>query len=417
MKESVRKECGTLCWSDHMSKETIKTVLILHHVSSLGGGTKSMIDAAIMLKNKYRVVLCVPSGSDKIRNIAEENHIEIYETKTPIPSLNLYSGMPGFLSRYFWATLFRFRKNKELISEMMDLRPDAVIFNTSVTALIAKDLPASVKKICIVRETFLDSRFNRIIRRNFEERFDGVAYLAQHELEYIHVKKPLQIIIPDCLEPNSISAYDPYAARKRLGIPENCFCSLFMGGLIQIKGLDVLLKAAEKLEDHYKFIVAGEINEAAFANKFLFSHFYNIRYIRFLMAVKKRLKKMEESGKVIRIGYVTDISPYMSICDTVIFPSTAAHQPRPCIEAGNYERSCILSDYDATREYFIDGYNALTFRPGDPQNLADKIKYLAANPKKNAELALHNKRMSQEKHDFAATQQGLGRFLKTILDS
>lgn len=394
-----------------------KKVLILHQVSSMGGGTKSMIDVAIMLKNKYRVVLCVPSGSDGIRKIAEENQIEVYETKTPIPSLNLYSGMPGYFSRYFWTRLFRFRKNKELVSELMNFKPDAVIFNTSVTALIAKDLPLSVKKICIVRETFIDSLLNWIIKRNFEKRFDGIAYLAQHELDYIHVKRPLQIVIPDCLEPNTISVYDKYAVRKQYGISQNCFCVLFMGGLIQIKGLDVLLKAAEKLGDDYKFIVAGEVNDAVFSKKFLFSHFYHIRYIRFLISVKKRLEKMEKSGKVVRIGYVMDISPYMSICDTVIFPSTVAHQPRPCIEAGNYERSCIISDYDATREYFINGYNALTFKPRDPQDLADKIKYLASNPNKNAELAFNNKIMSQEKHNFAVAQKELCKFFETILDN
>lgn len=397
--------------------EKMKKVLVLHHVSSMGGGTKSLIDIAIMLKNNYRVVLCVPSGSDKIRNIADANNIETYETKTPIPSLNLYSGMPGYFTRYFWATLFRFRKNKELVSELMNLKPDAVIFNTSVTALIAKDLPSRVKKICIVRETFIKSPFNWIIKRNFEKRFDGVAYLAKLELNYINLKKPLQIVIPDCLEPNSIFSYDKYSVRKQHGIPEDCFCSLFMGGLIQIKGLDVLLKAAEKLGDNYKFIVAGEINDAAFENKYILSHFYHIRYIRFLIAVKKHLKKMEECGKVIQIGYVTDISPYMSICDAVVFPSTAAHQPRPCIEAGNYERSCIISDYDATREYFINGYNALTFKPKDPNDLADKIKYLASNPSKNTELAFNNKIMSQKKHNFAVAQKALCSFFEKILDN
>ena len=399
-----------------MSHETKnkKTVLILHHVSTMGGGTKSLIDIAIMLKNKYRVILCVPSGSKEICDIAEKHDIEIYETKTPIPSLNLYSGMPGYFNRYFWTRLFRFRKNKELISEFLKFEPDAVIFNTSVTALIAKDLPLRVKKVCIVRETFICSPLNRIIKRNFEERFDGIAYIAQHEMDYINVKRPLQTVIPDCLEPDTISVYDKHTLRRHYGIPDDCFCSLFMGGINKIKGLDVLLKAAEKLGDNYKFIIAGEINDAVLTNKFLFSHFRNIL---FRITVKKHLEKMEESGKIIRIGYVTDISPYMSICDTVVFPSTAAHQPRPCIEAGNYERSCVISDYDATKEYFIDGYNALTFKPGDSQDLADKLKYLASNPKQNAELAFNNKKMSQEKHNFTITQKKLYSFFERILDN
>lgn len=393
-----------------------KTVLILHHVSGLGGGTNSLIDMALMLKDKYRAIICVPDGSEEMCKLAEKFEIEAYEVKTPIPSFNLYSGMPGYFNRYFWSRILRFRKNKQLVAELMQLHPNAVFFNTSVTALIAKDLPQTVKKVCIVRETFIPSPLNRIIWNNFERRFDGVAYIAQHEMDYIHITRPLQIVVPDCLEPAAITIYDRAEMRREYGIPCDCFCALFMGGLDRIKGLDVMLKAAERLDESFKVIVAGKIDMRRFSWKFLVMHLYHFSLVRYLLSVRKRLKRLTKAGKVIQTGYILDIAPYMSMCDTVVFPSTAAHQPRPCIEAGNFERSCVLSDFDATKEFFKDGYNALTFQPGNDRDLAEKLRFLHENPEINVQLAANNRKMSRKKHDFAATQKKLAGFFETILE-
>lgn len=394
----------------------MKTVLIIHHVSTLGGGTNSLIDIALMLKKHYRTIICVPSGSYDIQRLAERYEIEVYETKTPIPSFNLYSGMPGYFDRYFWSRLFRFRKSKQLVAELLQFKPDAVFFNTSVTALIAKDIPDNIKKVCIVRETFIKSPFNNIIKRNFEKRFDGIAYIAEHEKSYINVNVPEQVVIPDCLNPKDYVELSKNEERLKIGIPENAFCSLFMGGMVKIKGLDVMLKALDYLDDNFITIIAGEIDKSVFGRKYIITHLHHISYLMFILRVRGRLNRLSKKGKIIETGYVNNIATYMAICDTVVFPSTVAHQPRPCIEAGNYTKSCVISDFDATKEYFIDGYNSLTFRPGNAYDLASKLKYLAENPKLNAELSLNNKKMSQEKHDFIAIQNRLYEFFETILE-
>ena len=393
----------------------MKTILIIHHVSALGGGTNSLIDMALMLKKKYRTIICVPSGSADIRKIAESQGIEVYETKTPIPSFNLYSGMPGFFNRYFWSRLFRFRNNKQLVKELLQFNPDAVFFNTSVPALIAKDLPKGIKKICIVRETFIKSPLNIVIKQNFEKRFDGLAFIAELEKKYLNANVPEQVIIPDCLKPKAYVELDKMEMRAKYEIPKNIFCSLFMGGMIKIKGLDVMLKATERLDNNYVTIVAGKIDKSVFRIKYILTHFHNISYVRFIIAVKNRLKKLEKEGKVIETGYVNDIAPYMAMCDTVVFPSTSAHQPRPCIEAGYFKRSCVISDYDATREYFQNDYNSVTFKPGNSKELAEKIMYLSMNPDLNKRLGENNHKMSVEKHNFEKTQEELKMFFERVL--
>lgn len=394
----------------------MKTIIILHHVSSMGGGTNSMFDIAVMLKKTYNVVLCVPLGSKEIINKARELNLGVHEIVTPIPSLNVYSGMPGYFNRYFWSSIFRFRNSRKLINEIMRLKPNAVIFNTSVTALIAKKLPKNVKRICFVRETFVRSPFNSLIKINLENNFDGVAYIAKHEMNFINIRKPKQIIIPDCFVKQNTTKYDKAIIRQHYSIPSGKFCLLFMGGLNRIKGLDVLLKAAECLDDRFLVVIAGEINNNLLSYKNLLRHFYDYKNVRFFLAVKKRLNTLYHSGKILNLGYVDDISPLMSMCDTVVFPSTSAHQPRPCIEAGYFNRSCIISDYDATKEYFINKYNTLTFKPKNYKMLANKIEYLYCYPRINDFLAKNNKKMTLKKHDYSLVQKRINSFLCDIME-
>lgn len=395
----------------------MEKILIVHHVPSQGGGTKSLIDMAIMLKEKYDVLICLPKGSKETIACAERYSIKCYETRTEIPSLNVYSGFPGYLNRYFISRLLRFRKNKEFVSELMELKPDAIFYNTIVTSLIAKDVPSGVKNVCIVRETFINSIFNKKFKRNFENKFSGVAYIAEHEKDFLQLQNPRQIVIPDCLEPKEVKRYGREEARNICNIPQEKFCVLFMGGLIQIKGLDVLLGAMERLNQDYVAIIAGNIDFGVLRTTYIVRHFYNFKYVRYLFRVKKKLKPLVDSGKIMLIGYIQDSAAHFESCDTVVFPSTSAHQPRPCIEAGEFHKSVILSDYEATKEYFQNGYNALTFMPGNAKQLAEKIQYLKNNPEENLKLGENNFLMSKQKHNYKVTQDRLNEFFDHIMNS
>ena len=83
-----------------------------------------------------------------------------------------------------------------------------------------------------------------------------------------------------------------------------------------------------------------------------------------------------------------------------MFPSTSVHQPRPCIEAGAYGKSVVISDYNETGEYFKDGFNAIVFAPGNSKELVEKIKKLYNNRDLLKELGEHNRIMTETKHNF-----------------
>lgn len=393
----------------------MKKIILLHHVSGLGGGTKSLFDVAMMLKETYQVLLAVPNGSREIVEQAEVLGLDIYEIKAPIPSINIYSGRPSYLSRYFWNTLFRFKQVKVLVDELMSLEPDCIFYNTSVIAPIAKFIPEQVINIGIVRETFTKNPLNKIFKAIYENHFAGVAYIAAHEKDYLALSRPHQLVVPDCLDPNDIKRLDAGDVRQKHQLAKERFVGLFMGGTIQIKGLDVLLKAIEQLDDDSLFFVAGKVDQSLLSWSHLLKHAYQLSYVQFLLSVKKRLHKLMVADKVRLTGFTQGIAEYMTMANVIVFPSTAAHQPRPAIEAGHFSKPVILSDYEATQEYFQDGYNALTFEPKNASDLARKLTLLKNDVALQARLGANNYRASEEWHHYSKTQDELNQFFEAIL--
>ena len=227
----------------------------------------------------------------------------------------------------------------------------------------------------------------------------------------------MQEVIPDCVPMPDLNAdiNEIVLLRNKYHISSEDFCVLFMGGLSPIKGIDVLLKAADSLTDeHIKIIIAGHINFDILTLSYEISHFWHIKYIAFLHSVRTRLFRLLNQGKIVLTGYTNDMIPLIRLCNTVAFPSTAPHQPRPCIEAGAFRRSVILSDYDATREFFIDGYNALTFRPRDYKALSHVILRLKSNPDLNRQIADNNYYMTCSRHNYQSEKKRFISFFEKV---
>ena len=390
-------------------------IILLHHVAIMGGGTNSLIDIAKMLKDEHEVIVCVPGGNSNLTAILTHEGLLCHEMETQIPSLNVYSGSPAYASRYFLSRLFRFVHGKDVAAELMSLAPDTIVYNTSVTSPIARWIPAEIRNIGFVRETFSKRWATHLFRNVYESCFSGVAFIADHERKVLGLSRPVQAIIPDCLDPMSIKPMSKVTAREFEGIPQDAFVALFMGGDAPIKGLDVFLDACRQIDGDCLAVVAGSYHKETHASSYIARHAYNIPYARQLIRINNGMRALESERRVLLAGYRQDISALMSACDVVVFPSTKAHQPRPCIEAGEYRKPVILSDFEATAEYFSNGKNALTFIPNNSSDLAEKLRYARSHPLEMERMGLSNYQASRSLHDYTATQDKLRAFLGASL--
>ncbi|MEM4337025.1 MAG: glycosyltransferase family 4 protein [Candidatus Woesearchaeota archaeon] len=149
---------------------------------------------------------------------------------------------------------------------------------------------------------------------------------------------------------------------------------LFAGRLAEQKGLINLILAANKLKkENIKFLIAGDGELREDLKKKI--QYFNLKNVEML-------------------GEVKDILPLLEKSDVVIVPSLFEGTPRIIYEAMAVGRAVIASDLPGVRVQVINGKTGILVKPGDVDELAEKILLLA----KNKEL---RERMGREATKFS----------------
>lgn len=379
----------------------MKTVVIVHHTGDWGGGTKSLIDLCEMLRDEYKVVVCIPKGFSKFAKKIAECGCGVHELSASIPFINVYSGRPPLVSVVTLKSIRSLLNIRKTGKEILSLNPDVVIFNTLVTAVTARYLSRKTKVICIDRET-LTSRAAKVLYRSLlDKHLSAITFLSECERKKLNFQKAESVVFPDCVHTEAVRKFDATAEREKEGIPENKFVLLFMGGLARIKGPDVMFEAMERLDNRFLLVIAGEIDEKQLSKKQLR---HDIKYpsiYRFKKRMRKVYYRLKGSPRIMEAGLRDSVDNLIAASDVVVFPSTSVHQPRPCIEAGLYNKPVIISDYEETKEYFVDGFNALTFTPNNAGALAERIQFAIEHKDKMKTMGDNNRLMTDSKHNYS----------------
>lgn len=393
----------------------MRRLLIIHHTGALGGGTKSLIDIAKMLTDEYEVTVCIPKGYKDFVELLSQKNIQCIESNTAVPYLSNYSGRPPFISRETLNSFMSVLSIKKFCEEIEQYDPDVVIFNTIVTSVSAKYLPSSIIKICIDRETMVNPFSKYRYQKLLNKYINGAAFLAKYERSKFNFENLQTAVIPDSVPLGDISVENKQTARQRGNFPTEKFIILYMGGSSLMKGPDIILKAVNSLNDDYHLIIAGNFGKKSISVKSILKHFVTpLTAYRQILLRKEYLKSIRRKN-VSFVGNVNSVSGLINSADIIVFPSVNVHQPRPCIEAGYYEKPVIISDYPETREYFQDGYNALTFKPKSYKDLARKLVYAKNNPDEMKKIGKNNRIMSFEKHNFSEIQNTLHKFINDVV--
>ncbi|MDE5763710.1 MAG: glycosyltransferase family 4 protein [Ruminococcus sp.] len=380
----------------------MKNVIIVHHTGAWGGGTKSLIDLCEMLCDEYHVIVCIPKGFPNFKDKISQYGCDVCEINSVIPHTNVYSGRPPLVSpatlksvkslRYIWA----FGK------EILALKPDIVIFNTVITAVSAVYLSRFTKVICIDRETMKGGFAKFFYRKLLDKHLDAITFLSEYERKKLGFRKCISEVFPDCVRREAVLPISMKSVREHEQIPADKFVILYMGGLAKIKGTDVILEAMDRLDDRFLLLFAGGMDENKLSDKQLIHDLKYPDIFFFKKRTKKYYSRLKGTSRILETGLRDSVDELIAASDIVVFPSTSVHQPRPCIEAGAYGKTAILSDYPETAEYFTDGYNALTFAPGNAKELAEKIVFAYEHRDTITQYGEHNRSMTFAKHGFDA---------------
>lgn len=158
-------------------------------------------------------------------------------------------------------------------------------------------------------------------------------------------------------------------------IHENDMVYIFVGRLVQDKGIHELVRAFEALDlkggqNPYLFIVGAYEDDRE--------------------PVDEEIKKIiKTSENIIHVGFQCDIRPYLMISDIFVFPSYREGFPNVVMQAGCFNLPCIVTDINGSNEIIKDGYNGLIVSPKEVEELRAAMMKLGND-------SMLRKRMGQE---------------------
>ncbi len=130
--------------------------------------------------------------------------------------------------------------------------------------------------------------------------------------------------------------------RGELGFSNNDFVFIFIGRLVNDKGLGELADVMRKLEDEkikVKLLLIGELDGEDDA------------------LAKDKLNYLMQSKNVKYIGVQSDIRPYLMASDVLAFPSYREGFPNVPLEAGALGLPAIVTNINGSNEIIEDGVN------------------------------------------------------------
>jgi len=395
-----------------------KKILLIHHSGLLGGAGISLYNTWKTLEKKYDVVCYIPNDPPELLNFLKENGLNPQVFKFRLGKLTYYSGGNNLLNPRFWYhALHSFTQIRYWKQILLKESPDLVFVNSKVLCWMGKLVNGTTKSICFVRETIPGSPkslMNRLMKKMLDD-FTAVAFLSEYDLLQTGLTKASTVVSPDFLDVDDYKEKNERElACKSLNINPGSFNVLFVGGTDKLKGLDIALNALIRLKDEdINLVIAGKnFGEITGYNfKQLIDRFKKRKMIKFSKQIKTLIEKNGIENKVNFIGIQKDMSDSFSACDVLIFPMVDPHQARPAFEIGVQKKTVIISDFPNIREFVQHGVNGLTFKPNNPDSLAEAILKIKNNKNLLKTLGNTNYEYTMKYH---TEKYAMGRLIEKI---
>lgn len=375
----------------------MKTMLIIQHYGGVGGSGIGLLSTIQALKDKFNIVIYCPKKPDKLYYYYKSLGLNVKMLQFNFGTIPYYNGGTPWFCKSFYKEIYLIKKSKFYFKKIIKKeKPDIVLVNSLIMAWVS-DLKKiyNCKYICHVRETIPTkwSIIGYLLNKKLEN-FDMVFFISNYDRDYHNLKYPRQYIVRDSLrsDTNILFRKQNREILKKI---------LFVGGADPLKGLDIALDAIKFCKTPgLKLLIAGEIPSCLTTKsekvvvKGLFKKLYFFK-------IKKLLNDVDIYSKVVIIGHKNDITDLYKEVDFVVFPSKKPHQARPAIEAGEFYKPIVISNYPQTKESIIDDFNGKVFKSNSSAELAIVIDYLYKNENIIFEMGENNHNIVIEKHLYS----------------
>ena len=188
----------------------------------------------------------------------------------------------------------------------------------------------------------------------------------------------------------NVSEEQKRSVSKKLGLTEKDFVVLFVGRIMQIKGVLELMKAVTSLEDkHIKLLIMGSAN----SGKWAFSPY------------ERKVKKLVEQNRdrILFTGYVdnAEVYQYASVADVQCLPTLIAEAaPLVVLEAMAEGLPLIVTRSGGVTEYVDESTALIIEQESIVDDLKSAICYMKEHPEVRKQMSENAKKKSKQYNEI-----------------
>ncbi len=171
--------------------------------------------------------------------------------------------------------------------------------------------------------------------------------------------------------PELYSEEDKESLKRSLGICKNEFVFIFVGRLVSDKGLNELINAFHKLTSQHtnvKLLLVGPLEDE-------------------LDPLEEQTKAViQNNQQITALGFKSDVRPYFSIADALVFPSYREGFPNVVMQAGAMGLPSIVSNINGCNEIIEHNKNGIIIPVKNTTALFNSMNQLLNNSKLRTDL-------------------------------
>jgi glycosyltransferase involved in cell wall biosynthesis len=389
-------------------------ILCLSQVGNIGGANTMLTNIVFsLLQHDVEVTVVMPEGD--ACPVLEGRGVKVVNPPWRVPQFLHISGFnkPALHPRFLLDCYWLYRTRAKLQKWILERQPDLVVFNAVTLSPYMVGLRRSgLRVVCLVQETAVRGMFGfrlAYLKALLRSHADQVVCISNFDAKewggLAHFA-----VVPNWVDLNQFSPdrNRGVATRTNLGIPISTRVVLYLGGISELKGIHVALRAinlAAKQTD-VMLVVAGFVpcpaNQKSSFPKLAMFWMRRMMGRDFPHSIRELLRNPGLLSRVKFVGNWADVRPLYDMADVLIFPAIKAHQSRPLIEAGAMRVPCIMSDFINNDEFTGRGTCARLIPSGDHRALANAISKTFEDPNKTRAIVSENHRRV---HKFHSSQK------------
>lgn len=202
-------------------------------------------------------------------------------------------------------------------------------------------------------------------------------------------------------DPSLVTLESKRKILDELNLAEDSFIFLFVGRVVEDKGIKELIKAFTNLNkthsNSHLIIVGG--------------------YERQLNPLSPELvSTIDEHSNIHHVGYKKNVLDYFGLADVFTFPSYREGFPNVVLQAAALQLNCIVSDINGCNEIITNGDNGWIVPSKNVEELEDRMRWCLENKEKSKRMGLKSRKIIQRNYERSFVQAEILKEYRTLLD-